>query len=116
MLAEDLDYLNESINNKNRNIKYDDTSIVNRYGDYRYLNYTHLEFHKWTMLGAAACGIPFSNQNYGTKNIINFSQAKQAIGIYLTSYKDRMDISQLLYHPQMPVVTTKGTIYNRNND
>ena len=113
MSAEDLNYLQESINNKKVEL---DNMMINRYGSNRYIAYTHLEFHPWTMLGEIASGIPFANHNYGTKNIINFSQSKQAIGLYLTSYKDRMDISQVLYHPQIPIVTTEGMNYNNMNN
>jgi len=114
MSAEDLNYLTDSI--KNMKNKPNDTDMIDRYGENRYIRYTHLEFHRWTMLGEVACGIPFANHNYGTKNIINFSQAKQAIGLYLTSYKDRMDISQVLYHPQLPIVSTEGMKYNNMNN
>ena len=113
MSAEDLNYLKESNNNKKTE---QDNMMINRYGSNRYINYTHLEFHPWTMLGEIAIGIPFANHNYGTKNIINFNQSKQAIGLYLTSYKDRMDISQVLYHPQIPIVTTEGMNYNNMNN
>ena len=116
MLAEDVDRLEDNLKNKNREIVYNDSSIINRYGDYRYLNFTHMEFHKWTMLGAIASCIPFANHNYAARNIITFSQTKQAMGLYLTSYKDRMDISNVLYHPQMPIVTTEATKYNGVND
>jgi DNA-directed RNA polymerase II subunit RPB2 len=116
MVSPGINKLYDNIEKMNNKIEYKDNSNLNRYGDYRYLKYTHCEFHPWLMLGTVACTIPFSNHNYGTKNIVNFSQVKQSIGIYLTSHLDRMDISQLLYHPQLPVVTTKGTIYNRNND
>ena len=34
------------------------------------------------------------------------------MGLYLTSYKDRMDISQVLYHPHVPLVTTRTMFYN----
>jgi DNA-directed RNA polymerase II subunit RPB2 len=111
MLAEDLTYLKQSRENKNRSIEVN-SDVINRYGDYLYTNYTHCEFHRWTMLGELACGIPFANHNYGTKNIINFSQAKQGIGLYVTNYKDRMDISQVLYHPQTPLAITEGMKYN----
>ena len=113
MSAEDTNYLKESIDNKKVE---DDNTMINRYGSNRYMNYSHLEFHPWTMLGEIASGIPFANHNYGTKNIINFSQSKQAIGLYLTSYKDRMDISQVLYHPQIPLVTTEAMNYNNMNN
>jgi len=109
MSAEEISRIKESlINMKNNEENY----MINRYGSNRYIAYTHLEFHRWVMLGEVSCGIPFGNHNYGTKNIVNFSQWKQAIGLYLTSYKDRMDISQILYHPQQPLVTTEGMNYN----
>ena len=114
MSAEELYYLKESINNmKNEDL---DNTMINRYGANRFIRYTHLEFHRWIILGEISCSIPFANHNYGTKNIVNFSQAKQGIGLYLTSYKDRMDISQVLYHPQLPIVTTEGMNYNNMNN
>ena len=116
MLCENLNILKQNNKNKNKEIKYTDDSKINRYGDYRYLNYTHLEFHRWTMLGLIASIIPFANHNYSTKNIVMFSQIKQAIGLYLTSYKDRMDISQVLYHPQVPITITEGMKYNNTLD
>ena len=68
------------------------------------------------MLGSISSLIPFSDHNYSTKNIVNFSQIKQCIGTYLTSYKDRMDISQILYNPQLPLAYTKGNAHNHLND
>ena len=112
MIADNFEKLNESINNSQRVIEYNETTKINRYGDYQYVNYTHCEFNGWTMLGATAANVPFINHDYGTKCIVSFSQTKQSIGIYLTSYKDRMDISQILYHPQVPLAQTKAMKYN----
>jgi DNA-directed RNA polymerase II subunit RPB2 len=112
MIAERPEKLEESIENSQKKIVYDEKSKINRYGDYRYVKYTHCEFPGWTMLGTTAANIPFINHDYATKTIVHFSQAKQTIGIYLTSYKDRMDISQLLYHPQIPLAQTKAMRYN----
>jgi DNA-directed RNA polymerase II subunit RPB2 len=112
MLAEDFANLHDNnirINDKENN---DSNLIINRHGNNKYVRYTHLEFNRWTMMGEVSCGIPFINHNYGTKNIVNFSQSKQGIGLYLTNYKDRMDISQVLYHPQEPIVSTEGMKYN----
>jgi DNA-directed RNA polymerase II subunit RPB2 len=111
MLAEDLNNLYDNIISMKAKINSDETSI-NRYGNTKYVRYTHLEFNRWTMMGEVSCGIPFINHNYGTKNIVNYSQSKQGIGLYLTNYKDRMDISQVLYHPQRPIVATEGMEYN----
>lgn len=109
MIAENFATLYNN-NNKINNKLIDDS--INRYGNNLFVRYTHMEFNRWTMLGEVSCGVPFINHNYGTKNIVNFSQAKQGIGLYLTNYKDRMDIAQVLYHPQRPLVATEGMEYN----
>lgn len=112
LVAESEQRLTEAIEASKRTITYTDATKINRYGDYRWVNYTHCDFHAWTMMGTVVANIPFSNHNYANRNIIHFSQAKQSIGTYLTSYKDRMDISQVLYHPQVPLVTTRAMEYN----
>jgi len=112
MCAERHYKLNEAEENREKKIEYTDASKINRYGEYRWIKYTHCDFHSWTQLGIIAGNIPFSNHNHSGRNIIHFSQAKQAISVYLTSYKDRMDISQILYYPQLPIVTTKTMEYN----
>lgn len=112
MIAFKHNKLEETIQNKNSIIEYTESTKINRYGDYRWLRYSHCEFTGWVMLGAAASSIPFANHDYATKSIVYFSQAKQSIGVYLTSYKDRMDISQVLYHPQVPLAQTDAMKYN----
>ena len=104
----------ESVEISKNEINYESSDIIklNRYGENRWVNYTHCDFHSWVMLGSVASNIPFSNHNYPNRNILHFSQAKQSIGTYLSSYKDRMDISQILYHPQIPLVTTQAMKYN----
>ena len=112
LVAENESKLNENIEASKKTIEYTETTQINRYGDYRWVNYTHCDFHPWVMLGSIAANIPFSNHNFATRNILHFSQAKQSIGIYLSSYKDRMDISQILYHPQIPIANTESMKYN----
>ena len=112
MIADKTTNLNESIENSETIVEYNETSKVNRYSDYTFINYTHCEFAGWIMLGTTAANIAFINHDYSTKSIVHFSQAKQSMGIYLTSYKDRMDISQILYHPQVPLAQTKAMKYN----
>jgi DNA-directed RNA polymerase II subunit RPB2 len=112
LVAENINKLQESNDAMKRVVKHENITNTNRYGDYRWINYTHCEFHAWVMMGTVVSNIPFSNHNYTTRNILHYSQAKQAIGTYLTSYKDRMDISQILYHPQIPIVTTQAMKYN----
>jgi len=112
MVAYTFTKLTESLEAKTKVIDYTNTTKINRYGDYRWIDYSHCDFHSWVMLGSVAANIPFSDHNYANRNILLFSQAKQSIGIYLSSYKDRMDISQVLYHPQRPLVSTEAMKYN----
>lgn len=112
MIADRFEKLSESIDNSKNIIEYKESTKVNRYGDFRYVKHTHCEFHGWVMLGTIAANIPFLNHDYATKSIVHFSHAKNTMGTYLTSYKDRMDISQVLYHPQIPIAQTKAMKYN----
>ena len=112
LVSESLSRLTEATEANNRPVEYTNTTKINSYGDYSWVKYTHCDFHAWVMMGSVVSNVPFSNHNYAVRNIIHFSQAKQSIGIYLSSYKDRMDISQVLYHPQIPIVTTKAMKYN----
>lgn len=112
LVAEGEHRLTEANEAFKRKVEYTDTTKINRYGDFRWVKYTHCDFHAWVMMGTVVANIPFSNHNYANRNIIHFSQAKQAIGIYLSSYKDRIDISQCLWHPQIPLVTTQAMKYN----
>lgn len=111
-------YMEDLNNNESRMLKNDFTSDENldRYGNSRFVRYTHCEFHPQMMLGMVAGNIPFSNYNQAVKNIVNFSQAKQAKGIYSTNYKDRMDISYILWNTQRPIVTTQAMKYNNTFD
>jgi DNA-directed RNA polymerase beta subunit len=112
LVAENQSRLSDAIEAKERPVDYTNTTKINRYGDYRWVKYSHCDFHAWVMMGSVVSNVPFSNHNYAVRNIIHFSQAKQSIGTYLSSYKDRMDISQILYHPQIPIVTTQAMKYN----
>jgi len=93
-------------------IKIDDNhSIANRYDDFVYVTYTHCEIHPSMMIGAVVANIPFSNHNQGPRNIYQYSQARQAMGIYASNYRDRLDISYILYYAQRPLVTTRLVKY-----
>jgi len=85
--------------------------IVNRYDDSMILHYTHCEFHPSMILGIIAANIPFANHNQGPRNIFSFAQMKQAMGWYTTNYRDRADISYILYHTQKPLVNTRLSKY-----
>ena len=116
LIAENCRKLQDMIENKNNTIQYNESTKINRYAEYRWVRYTHCEFHGWVLFGTTAANIAFINHDYATKSIVHFSQAKQSIGIYLTNYKDRMDISQILYHPQLPLAQTAAMEYNNALD
>lgn len=84
-----------------------EVDIINRYDDFVYVKYTHCEIHPSMHIGVVASNIPFCNSNQGPRNIYQYSQARQAMGIYISNYRDRLDISYILYHPQKPLVNTR---------
>jgi len=85
--------------------------IINRYDDMLYNKYTHCEFHPSLLLGEISTTVPFVNCNAGPRNIFYYSQARQAMGIYTSNYRSRLDISYILFHPHRPLVTTKTRKY-----
>ncbi len=85
--------------------------IVNRYDDTMILNYTHCEFHPSMMIGIISANIPFANHNAAARNMFSFAQMKQAMTWYTTNYRDRADISYILYHTQKPIVNTRLAKY-----
>lgn len=94
---------------------YQQSLVVNRYGDMMFYNYTHSEFHPSLLLGLIATNIPFSNHNQGPRNIFQYAQGRQAMCIYASNYRFRMDTSYILYHPQKPLVNTRTGKYMYND-
>jgi DNA-directed RNA polymerase II subunit RPB2 len=92
---------------------FEDTNepIINRYNESLIMRYTHCEIHPSLTEGIITGNIPFSNYNVGTRNIFQYAQGKQAMGIYASNYRDRLDISYILYHTQKPLVNTRIAKY-----
>lgn len=93
-----------------KNVKPDSIN-VNMYDDMMYVKYTHCDIHPSMALGIVANNMVFPNCNQGPRNIFQYSQMKQAMGIYMTSYRNRLDISYILYHPQRPIVKPRMMKY-----
>jgi DNA-directed RNA polymerase beta subunit len=86
-------------------------NLVNRYDEYTYIKYTHCEIHPSLLIGIVASNIPFADRNMGVRNMYQYSQAKQALGIFASNYRHRLDISYILYHSQRPIITTRSMKY-----
>jgi len=83
----------------------------NRYNELYFDNINYCEFHPQLLLGELSACTPFCNRNAAPRNIFQYSQGRQAMGLYLTNYRDRTDISYILYHPQKPIITTRAAKY-----
>lgn len=73
---------------------------------------THVEIHPSTVFSVYSSTIPLPNHNQAPRNIFSGAQGKQAIGVYATSFNNRIDtMSYLLHYPQRPLVCTRYSDY-----
>lgn len=91
--------------------KIDQINAVNRYDDNVFVKISHCEIHPSMMLGIIAANIPFSNHNQSPRVIYQYNQMRQAMGMYSSDWRNRADISYILYHPQTPIVTSRCSKY-----
>lgn len=85
--------------------------VINRYDDMMYVKYNYCEIHPSLLTGEIMINTPFCNRNAGPRNIFQYAQGRQAMCIYTTNYRKRLDISFVLYKPQRHLVHTRGSVY-----
>lgn len=99
----------------------DDNSVVATTVDdlskYKHIEYDYCQVDPSTMFGIAASVIPLANHCQGPRNTYQSSMCKQALGLFATTYDERMETTEhLLQYPQKAMVNTMSANLLKSNE
>jgi DNA-directed RNA polymerase beta subunit len=70
--------------------------------------YTHCEIHPSMTLGVLGVNIPFSDHNQAPRVAYQCAMGKQAVGVYMSNYNERIDtMAHVLHYGQQPMARTR---------
>jgi DNA-directed RNA polymerase II subunit RPB2 len=83
-----------------------DTLLINLGQEYTQLSqFTHYELDPSYILGTTALTLPFLEHNPSPRNLFAVGQGKQAVSVYVSNFRNRLDqTASLLYYGQKPLV------------